>query len=466
MRLHWHRRDLRLSDNVGLADAPETPAGVFVFDDEVLEHAGAPRVSFMLDALASLREGYRDRGSELFVRRGDPAAVLADLAETRDVEMVSWNRDYSGLARGRDERASAALKDAGVTPQKFHDAICHEPGSITTNAGDPYSVYTYFWKKWRDREKGDPRPVPELAAADDDEPLPTLGELGFDDPPGTVPPAGTDEARSLLESFLEEEVLAYEERRDYPAEKPTSRLSPHMKFGTIGIREVDERVRETLADTDGEAHESVEEFRSQLAWREFYTHVLNFNPGVVTENYKSYENDIEWEDDEELLKAWKRGETGYPIVDAGMRQLREESYMHNRVRMIVASFLTKDLLIDWRHGYDHFRELLVDHDTANDNGGWQWAASTGTDAQPYFRIFNPMTQGERYDPEAEYITEYVPELRGVDPEIIHSWHECSLTQRRNVAPEYPDPVVDHSERREEALAMFEQARGEADSEAD
>ncbi|PSP82013.1 deoxyribodipyrimidine photo-lyase [Halobacteriales archaeon QS_4_69_225] len=462
MRLHWHRRDLRLSDNVGLADAPEAPAGVFVFDDGVLEHAGSPRVSFMLDALASLREGYRDRGSELFVRRGDPAAVLADLAETRDVEMVSWNRDYSGLARERDERVSAALKDAGVTPQKFHDAICHEPGSITTNAGDPYSVYTYFWKKWRDREKGDPRPVPELAAADDDEPLPTLGELGFEEPPGTVPPAGTDEARSLLESFLEEEVLAYEERRDYPAEKPTSRLSPHMKFGTIGIREVDKRVRETLADTDGEAHESVEEFRSQLAWREFYIHVLNFNPGVVTENYKSYENDIEWEDDEELLEAWKRGETGYPIVDAGMRQLRDESYMHNRVRMIVASFLTKDLLIDWRHGYDHFRELLVDHDTANDNGGWQWAASTGTDAQPYFRIFNPMTQGERYDPEAEYITEYVPELRGVDPEVIHSWHECSLTQRRQSAPEYPDPVVDHSERREEALAMFERARGEAD----
>ncbi len=462
MRLHWHRRDLRLSDNVGLADAPEPPAGVFVFDDEVLEHAGAPRVSFMLDALASLREGYRDRGSELFVRRGDPAAVLVDLAETHDVEVVSWNRDYSGLARERDERVSATLKDADVMPQKFHDAICHEPGSITTNAGDPYSVYTYFWKKWRDREKDDPREVPALAAADDDEPLPTLAELGFEEPPGSVPPAGTDEARRRLESFLEEEVFAYEQRRDYPAEEPTSRLSPHMKFGTIGIREVDRRVRETLADADGEARESVEEFRSQLAWREFYTHVLNFNPEVVTENYKSYENDIEWEDDEELLEAWKRGETGYPIVDAGMRQLREESYMHNRVRMIVASFLTKDLLVDWRHGYAHFREMLVDHDTANDNGGWQWAASTGTDAQPYFRIFNPMTQGERYDPDAEYITEYVPELRGVDPEIIHSWHECSLTQRRNAAPEYPDPVVDHSERREEALAMFERARGEAD----
>ena len=194
--------------------------------------------------------------------------------------------------------------------------------------------------------------------------------------------------------------------------------------------------------------------------------VLRHDAGVEPEDYKSYENDIEWENDDELLEAWKRGETGYPIVDAGMRQLREEAYMHNRVRMIVASFLTKDLLLDWRHGYDHFRELLVDHDTANDNGGWQWAASTGTDAQPYFRIFNPMTQGERYDPDAEYIAEYVPELRGVDPDVVHSWHECSLTQRRNAAPEYPDPIVDHSERREQALAMFERARGEADSEAD
>jgi deoxyribodipyrimidine photo-lyase len=466
MRLHWHRRDLRLADNVGLSDAPESPAGVFVFDSEVLEHAGAPRVSFMLDALASLREGYRERGSELFVRHGDPAEVLVDLAGIRDAEFVSWNHDYSGLAQRRDERVSGVLKGADLVPQKFHDAICHEPGSITTNAGDPYSVYTYFWKKWRDREKEPPREVPDLAAADDDEPVPGIEELGFEEPSASVPPAGTDAARERLESFLEEDVFAYEERRDYPAEKPTSRLSAHLKFGTVGVREVDERVRAALEAADGEARESVEEFRSQLAWREFYTHVLYFNPGVVTENYRSYENDIEWEDDEELLAAWKRGETGYPIVDAGMRQLREEAYMHNRVRMIVASFLTKDLLLDWRHGYDHFREYLVDHDTANDNGGWQWAASTGTDAQPYFRIFNPTTQGERYDPDAEYITEYVPELRGVDPEVVHSWHERSLTERRNAAPDYPDPVVDHSERREEALSMFERARGEADSEAD
>ena len=462
MRLHWHRRDLRLADNRGLADAPDPPLGIFVFDDAVLDHAGAPRVAFMLDAIEQLRAAYRERGSELLVRQGDPATVVPGLADSFGAEFVSWNRDYSGLARERDERVTEALKADGVQPQKFHDAICHEPGSITTNAGDPYSVYTYFWKKWRDREKDDPRAIPTLAEADDETPIPTLADLGFETPDGTVPPAGTAAARKRLDSFLEADVFRYEEARDYPDEHCTSRLSPHLKFGTIGIRELDERVRETLESVDGEKRESVAEFRSQLAWREFYTHVLYFNPEVVTENYKTYEHPIEWEDDEELLAAWKRGETGYPIVDAGMRQLRSESYMHNRVRMIVASFLTKDLLIDWREGYEHFRALLVDHDTANDNGGWQWAASTGTDAQPYFRIFNPMTQGERYDPDAEYITAYVPELRGVDPEIIHPWHECTPTQRANAAPEYPEPIVDHSERREAALAMFEEARGESD----
>ena len=464
MRLHWHRRDLRLSDNRGLAEAPAPPLGIFVFDDAILRHAGAPRVSFMLEALSELRSAYRERGSELLVRHGDPAAVLPETAERYDAGFVSWNRDYSGVAAERDDRVKAALQSADVTPQQFHDAICHEPGSITTNAGDPYSVYTYFWKKWRDREKDAPRPVPGLAdiEADAETPIPTLADLGFESPEATVPPAGTGVARELLDSFLEADVFRYESTRDYPIEECTSRLSPHLKFGTIGIREVDERIRETLESVEGERRESVDEFRSQLAWREFYTHVLYFNPEVVTENFKDYENDIEWENDRELLAAWKRGETGYPIVDAGMRQLREEAFMHNRVRMIVASFLTKDLLIDWRHGYDHFREYLVDHDTANDNGGWQWAASTGTDAQPYFRIFNPMTQGERYDPEGEYTKAHVPELRGVDPDVIHGWHELTPTQRANAAPEYPEPVVDHADRRERALKMFERARGESE----
>ncbi len=461
MRLHWHRRDLRLADNRGLSVPGTPPLGIFVFDENVLDHAAAPRVAFMLEALGALREAYRDRGSELLVCAGDPVDVLPEAAGETGAETVSWNRDYSGLARSRDARVWAALSEADLTPQAFHDAVCHEPGAITTNDGEPYAVYSYYWKKWRDRSKEVPYDVPPLAPSDDvGEPLPSIAELGFEPPTADVPVATPERARELLEGFLDAPVFDYGERRDYPADGCTSRLSPHLKFGTIGIRAVDRAVRRLRDSVAGEKRVSVETFRSQLAWREFYAQVLRFNPNVVTENYRAYENGIAWENDPELLSAWRRGETGYPIVDAGMRQLDAEAHMHNRVRMIVASFLTKDLLVDWRAGYDHFRAKLVDHDTANDNGGWQWAASTGTDAQPYFRIFNPMTQGERYDPDGEYIREFVPELRGISTETIHSWHELSANEREATAPAYPAPIVDHAARRERALAMFESARGD------
>ncbi len=473
MQLHWHRRDLRASDNRALAaaaDAAEADDGVvslFVFDPGVLEHARPPRVSYLLKSLAELREWYREQGGELLVRRGEPEQVLVEVALQLDADRVVWNRDYSGLARERDSRVRMALADADIPRESFHDAICHKPGSITTNQGDPYSVFTYFGRKWQDRKKDEPFPAPNaemlvdranlsVEAAN----LPTLDELGFDEPEADLLPAGTEAARRRLDAFCEDGIYRYEEDRDYPTRESTSRLSADLKYGTIGIREVYWSTEEAREDATEAEAEQIDEFQSQLAWREFYTHVLWFNPEVVSQNYKEYENAIEWENDDELLASWKDGNTGYPIVDAGMRQLRAEGFMHNRVRMIVASFLTKDLLIDWREGYDWFRQKLVDHDTANDNGGWQWAASTGTDAQPYFRIFNPMTQGERYDPDAEYIKTYVEELEATDPEIIHSWHEASLTQRRNAAPEYPDPIVDHSERREQALAMFEAARGE------
>ena len=467
MRLHWHRRDLRGADNAGLARArPDDPVvPVFVFDSDVLAHAGPPRVGFMLEALAGLRSWYRERGSDLTVAHGDPREVLPELAAEHGADRVTWGKDYSGLARERDAAVRRALDDADVAREAVQNAVLHEPGEITTNDGDPYQVFTYFGRKWQDHEKQsayDPPSADALADVADDTELPTLSELGFDAPEADVPPAGTETARDLLDAFLEDGVYRYDDRRDYPAEDCTSRLSAHLKFGTIGIREVYEgtvAAREAV-EPGSDRDESVAEFQSQLAWREFYTQVLFANPGVVTENYKQYEHDIAWNEDAEALQAWKDGKTGYPIVDAGMRQLRAEAFMHNRVRMIVASFLTKDLLIDWREGYDWFREKLVDHDTGNDNGGWQWAASTGTDAQPYFRIFNPMTQGERYDPDAEYIKQYVPELADADPEIIHGWHEASLTQRRNAAPEYPDPIVDHSDRREQAIAMFEEARGE------
>jgi len=472
MHVHWHRRDLRLADNRGLAAATDgdDAAGLFVFDPGVLDHGAPPRVAFMLDALDSLRAAYRERGSDLLLARGDPRAVVPAIADVHDAEAVTWGADYSGLARRRDAAVRRALADAGIERQSVHDGVHHEPGSITTNDGDPYKVFTYFSKKWHDREKLAPLDPPDsgdLAAVESGTAeqtlasLPTLGELGFDEPDATIPPAGTAPARERLEEFCAGDIYRYDDRRDYPADDCTSRLSAHLKYGTVGVREVYAATDRAHAEApDESARDSVEEFQDQLAWREFYTQVLWDRPDVVTANYKSYDNPIEWREDPEALQAWKDGETGYPIVDAGMRQLREEAYMHNRVRMIVASFLTKDLLVDWREGYDWFRERLVDHDTANDNGGWQWAASTGTDAQPYFRIFNPMSQGERYDPDAEYITEYVPELRDADPEIIHDWHEASLTQRRSAAPEYPDPIVDHSERREAAIAMFERARGD------
>jgi len=466
MNLHWHRRDLRAADNAGLAAATDedTAVPVFVFDDEILAHAAPPRVSFMLDALDSLREWYRANGSDLVIERGDPTTVLPRLARQYDAETVTWGEAYSGLGIERDMAVRQALDDAGVGREAVTDTVHHRPGEITTNDGDPYSVFTYFGRKWQDREKEAPYDAPDPGSLADvsGDPLPTVEDLGFVEPSATIPPASTDAARDLLETFCDESIYRYEEHRDYPDDECTSRLSPHLKFGTIGIREVYERTAEAVENAvDDHARESVEEFQSQLAWREFYTQVLFANRSVVTENYKSYENPIRWNDDPEALRAWKDGETGYPIVDAGMRQLREEAFMHNRVRMIVASFLTKDLLIDWREGYEWFKERLVDHDTANDNGGWQWAASTGTDAQPYFRIFNPMSQGERYDPDAEYIAEYVPELRGVDPDLIHEWPDLSITQRRSVAPEYPDPIVDHGERREQALTMFETARGES-----
>jgi deoxyribodipyrimidine photo-lyase len=529
MELFWHRRDVRLSDNVGLAAAADRGPVVpcFVFDDDVLEHAGAPRVRYLLDSLATLRDDYRDRGSDLVIARGDPASVIPDVADALGADRVVWNRGYSGLSRDRDARVKEALGDGdrgdledgngdgndledgdgsapedaseGIDHESHHDAVLQKPGSIRTNDGDPYSVFTYYWRKWNDREVDAPARTPESddlvdaerirsrlesriseSEAGDSQPLgsitagslPDIADLGFAEPDAELPPAGTEAARSRLEGFCEGDVFRYEEKRDLPAEAATSKLSQDLSFGTIGIREAyaateDAMARAREGDLDevalpaeADPESSVEEFQRQLAWREFYMQVLRYNPDTVSANYKTYENPIEWREDPEGLAAWKRGETGYPIVDAGMRQLRAEAYMHNRVRMIVASFLTKDLLVDWREGYAHFRERLCDHDTANDVGGWQWAASTGTDAQPYFRIFNPMTQGERYDPDAEYIAEYVPELRGVDPDLVHEWHELDDERRREVAPEYPAPIVDHSERREAALAAFEAARGE------
>ncbi|WP_114578934.1 deoxyribodipyrimidine photo-lyase [Saliphagus sp. LR7] len=464
MRIHWHRRDLRIADNRGLAgeDAEEV-LSVFVFDPAVLGQASPIRVACLLEAVTDLRERYRERGADLLVERGDPTGIVPRLADSRDADRVSWNADYSGLARERDRAAIAAIEDRGLEWKSAEDALLFAPGSISPNEGDHYSVFSYFWEKWADREKDEPVDAPledDLLEPEDPGEIPGLDELGFDEPEADPPAMGRELARDRLETFCEEDIYRYAEKRDYPAAEATSRLSVDLKWGVLGIREIYAATGEAMARVGGEGErDSVAEFRRQLAWREFYAHVLAHNPEMVGENLSGPDR-VEWRSDPGEIDAWKTGKTGYPIVDAGMRQLLAEGYVHNRVRMIVASFLTKDLLADWRVGYDWYREHLADHDAANDAGGWQWAASTGADAQPYFRVFNPTKQGREYDPDAEYIREFVPELADCEPGTVHDWPDLSDAEREERAPDYPAPIVDHGERREEAIEAFERAREE------
>ncbi len=461
--LFWHRRDIRTVDNVGLRRAGESGGivPIYVVDPALLSLAGQERLSVFRTALRDLQSTYRELDTDLLLGRGDPTAEVPRIAAETDAGAVVWNQDHSKYARERDMAVLEQLEDVGLSATESPDQTLQEPGSILTTNGEHYSVFSYYHRKWTDRESGAPKTVPDpgrFVSFDAPDIGSVVDDWGQMDPPIE---SGRESARDRLEAFIDGPIYEYAELRDRPAAAGTSRLSQDLKFGTLGIREVYAATERAMEAAHSESdRESVEAFQRQLAWRDFYIQVLAANPETVQENFKDFPNPIEWREDEAALRAWKRGETGYPIVDAGMRQLRADGYMHNRVRMIVASFLTKDLQIDWRRGYHWFRERLIDHETANDVGGWQWAASTGTDAQPYFRIFNPTTQGERHDPDAEYIHRYVTELAGVDPEMIHTWPELSVARRREVAHEYPDPIVDHGERRESAIEMFERARGQ------
>ena len=471
--LFWHRRDLRTVDNRGLSRAAERGAvlPVYILDPRLLSIAGARRTAFFLDSLRELQETYRELGTDLLVRWGDPTVEIPGIAAEFQADAAIWNQDHSRYGRERDLSILQELEDEGLTVREAQDMTLHEPGSILTGAGEHYSVFSYYHKKWVDREWEDPATQPDgesLVSFDAqtvslvlEEGSGTLGTslVEPDEEPLQLDP-GRNAALDRLQTFIDGPIYEYSDARDTPAAEGTSRLSQDLKFGLLGIREVFEATDGALREaTEAAAQESVEAFRRQLAWRDFYVQVLAANPETVWENFKDFQHPIEWQNDGPGLEAWKQGETGFPIVDAGMRQLRETGYMHNRVRMIVASFLTKDLQIDWREGYRWFREQLVDHETANDVGGWQWAASTGTDAQPYFRIFNPMTQGERYDPEAEYIRKYVPELSGAAPRDIHRWDQLTDEEREAAVPGYIAPIVDHASRRESAIEMFEAARG-------
>lgn len=464
--LLWHRRDLRLGDNTALHGAAQRSpqvVPVFVFDPQLLQRADmAPaRVAFLLQALQELQERYAQMGIPLLWRRGDPAVELRQLAAELGAQAVFWNEDLDPWARQQESRVRASLAEAGIPSFSYQDMLLHGPGEVLTQAGEPYSVFTPFWRRWSSLPKPDPFPIPKSLQSVSSlkaQPLPSLADLGFVCGQ-RIPAAGESVAQRLLEDFCQGlRIFEYERARDFPAEQGTSLLSPHLCWGTIGIRRVWQATCEVEAEARSEeAESSLRTWRQELCWREFYKHVLAHWPHVESGAYQGAFDALEWDNRQDWFQAWCAGQTGYPIVDAAMRQLNETGWMHNRCRMIVASFLTKDLLIDWRWGERYFMQKLVDGDLAANNGGWQWSAGVGTDPRP-LRIFNPATQAARYDPEGEYIRRYLPELAGLDtPALLWvgndpkgSW---ALQERRRCG--YPDPIVDHKVQQQEFKRRYQ-----------
>ena len=461
--VHWFRSDLRIADNVALADAcrrADALAPVFVMDDALLKaHRDAhPRLRFLHACLHDLAAALEAAGSRLIVLRGAPHRCLPALARACKASLVTWNRDYGPYAKHRDRAVRDALERDGVEVRTYKDRVVFEGGETRAVHGGIYTVYTHFRRAWWRRFQADaprPAPAPALPGEIPEAPADALREprgRGLRADTTGIPRGGAAPARERLDAFLGGAAHRYHLDRDRPAVAGTSRLSPYLRFGAISVREC-VRAGLALAAAESAAEEGVRTWIDELVWREFYHAILDAHPRVLDGAFREAGDALEWDDDADRLQAWQAGMTGYPIVDAGMRELAATGWMHNRVRMIVASFLTKDLHIDWRTGERWFMRRLVDGDPASNNGGWQWAASTGADAQPYFRIFNPTTQGERFDPGGEYVRRWVPELEGLAGKAVHRPWTVPLESRA-----YPAPIVDHSRERAVALAQFRAAR--------
>jgi len=473
--LCWFRRDLRDHDHAALAaalDRSEHVHCLFVFDTDILDALPSRsdrRVEFIQASVDELDAALRRNGGRLMVRRGSSTAVLPDIAAALNVDAVFVNRDYEPAAKARDARVATQLAERGVRFLEFKDQVVFERDEILTKTGTPFTVYTPYKNAWLGAlttthlaphvvraNKGQLRPDPE------NRPVPTLGELGFEktnlDAMGIA--RGMQGAKRMLAEFRKR-ISSYATARDFPGVNGTSNLSMHLRFGTISVRslaaEAHDRSLRGGPDAAGAGT-----WLSELIWRDFYFMVLDRHPRVVEHAFKPEFDRIAFPNDPARFDAWREGRTGYPLVDAGMRQLRTTGMMHNRVRMITASFLVKDLHVDWRWGERHFGALLNDYDLAANNGGWQWAASTGTDAQPYFRVFNPVTQSKRFDPDGVYIRRFVPELTNVPDEFIHApWTMPPLAQVESgtsIGRDYPSPIVDHDESRRIALELFRVSR--------
>lgn len=463
--LHWFRRDLRVEDNTALARAArdaDRVVPIFLLDDTYANDSrvGPARFRFLRESLEELEARLASVGGRLVVRQGPAARALPALLAETGAEAVYANAEIGPYPERRDREAAAAVEAAGGTFRLFADELLVAPDQLATLAGDPYTVYTPFSKKWMSMEKADPIPAPAALAtpALAGVPLAKVRAWRSLGPDADSPKGGEREARALLDRFFATAAARYAEDRDRPDRAGTSRLSAHLHFGTISARTVRAAAEQAWKAAPPRAREHARRFVLELAWREFYHHVLFHFPRVAGESFRPEFDRMEWKDDPTGLEAWKRGRTGFPLVDAAMRELATTHWMHNRARMVAASFLTKDLHIHWREGEAWFEHELADADLANNNGGWQWAAGSGTDAAPYFRIFNPVLQSKRFDPDGAYIRRFVPELaRVTDAKIHEPWTMTPEEQREagcRIETEYPAPIVDHAREKEVALAMF------------
>lgn len=464
----WFRKDLRLADNSALAAAIEAGGPIiplFIWSpDEVGDWVpGAASKWFLRQALASLSEAWRVRGGELVLRQGNSLAELRDIIEKTGAKRVFWNRRYESPLRELDAEIKRALREDGVEVQSFNSSLLNEPHTVSTATGKPYKVYTPYWKKVKDR-KVEPVAEPDFKAMQFPESFPqTLALDCFRLLPEEqwyqkfyqhweVSEAA---AHERLENFLEQPVEDYNEARDIPGEAGTSSLSPYLHWGLIGPRQV----MSALFQKQDLRAKGPQVFAKEVYWREFAYNVLYHFPHTPSAPLHDKYLDFPWQPDADALRRWQCGQTGYPIVDAGMRELYATGWMHNRVRMVVSSLLVKHLLQDWREGARWFWDTLVDADLASNTLGWQWSAGCGADAAPYFRVFNPITQGKKFDPNGNYVRKWVPEIAKLPNTFIHEPWEApqGILEYAGIelGKDYPQPIIDHKKGRERALAALE-----------
>lgn len=460
--LCWFRRDLRDTDHAALYHALKENQQVhcvFVFDRAILDPLPAEdrRVSFIWHSVQQLKQALQTRGGDLWVMHDHAQQAIPQLAHRLGVRAVYCNHDYEPAAIARDDAIAQALKTQGVAFKHYKDQVIFEQDEILNQTGKPYGVFTPYKKAWLKNITPfylQAYPVERYAqhlAKDITPDLPPLTHMGFINTPLKIT-AGMQGAQTQWQDFIHR-LNHYHDLRDYPARKGPSYLSTHLRFGTLSIRSCARFAYQEMLRGD----KGADTWLSELIWREFYQMLLWHHPHIVQQAFKPEYNAITFPNDPKLLAAWQTGQTGYPIVDAAMRQLNQTGWMHNRLRMIAASFLVKDLHCNWRLGEAYFAQKLLDYDLAANNGGWQWCASTGCDAQPYFRIFNPITQSERFDPNGDFIRKYVPELRDIPNKWIHApW----LMPNKSEAayPPYPNPIVDHGTARAITLALYKQPR--------